>query len=61
MTAKEKHQFDFNRIQNIKNILNNPQIIIVWQTSFKNIDKDIIKKQIQDFINYKNEGKILWI
>ena len=62
MTAEEKQQFDERKNINYLKKLNNPFIIIVWESSFKAIDKNILKNQINEFIkNEKNKGKILWI
>lgn len=64
MTAKEKHQFDKNRIEKISKILNKPKIIIIWQTSFNNLNENIIVEQINSFLDLNkpnDEKQILWI
>ena len=62
MTAEEKQQFDERKNINYLKKLNNPFIVIIWESSFKAIDKNILKNQINEFIkNEKNKGKILWI
>lgn len=62
MTAEEKHKFDESKNNNYLKNLNNPFIIIIWESSFKAINKDILKEQINEFVeNEKNKGKILWI
>lgn len=62
MTALEKHKYDENRIQTYIKNLNNPIIVIIWESSFKLMNKGDVKNQINEFINNENnKGKILWI
>ena len=63
MTAKEKHEYDKNRVETYIKNLNNPIVVIVWESSFKELkNKEDIKSQINEFINNENnKGKILWI
>lgn len=62
MTAKEKHEFDKKRFDKILKSNKKYKIIVIWESSFNKINKEIILQNIKDFINdNKNEGCILWI
>lgn len=62
MTAEEKHEFDKKRFDKILKSNKKYKIIVIWESSFNKINKEIILQNIKEFINdNKNEGCILWI